>query len=225
MAGLGLTVWLKYLKFQKLLKIEPSCMTPEPHIHSFIQHFGEMGSRWGINRTVGQICALLVISEEPLNADQISEALGISRSNVSMGLKELHSWNLLRQVDVPGDRKDYFTTPEDVWEMARTLIEERRKREIDPTLSMLRSLLLQEGVAGKDDYALRRMQEMHDLIELFVGWLNDMQTLNSARLQKLLKLGSGVNKVLDMTDKISGKPKSSVAVVATRPVLSQDDIC
>lgn len=204
-------------------------MTPQPHIHAFIQHFGEMGSRWGINRTVGQICALLVVSEEPLNADQISEALGISRSNVSMGLKELHSWNLLRQVPVQGDRKDYFTTPDDVWEMARTLIEERRKREIDPTLSMLRSILLQDDTANQDDYARQRMQDMHDLIELVVGWLTDMQTLNSQRLQKLLKLGSGVNKVLDMTDKLSGKAKlagsDKTGDKDNGPRWAQDDTC
>ena len=176
-----------------------------PHSESFIQHFGEMGSRWGINRTVGQICALLVVSEAPLNADQIGGALHISRSNVSMGLKELHSWNLLRSVAIAGDRKDYFTTPDDVLEMARTLIEERRKREIDPTLSMLRSVLLQEKQVGDDSYALQKMSEMHDLIELLVGWLNEMQTLKSQRLLKLLKLGSGVNKILDLTDRVSGR--------------------
>ena len=172
---------------------------------SFVQHCGEMGSRWGINRTVGQICALLVISEDPLNADQIAETLKLSRSNVSMGLRELHSWNLLRPVAVPGDRKDYFTTPDDMWEMARVLIEERRKREIDPTLSMLRNTLLQENPDEADSYALQRMREMHDLIELTTGWLNEMQTLPSTRLHKLLKLGSGVNKVLDMTDRLAKK--------------------
>ncbi len=180
-------------------------MELSPISNSFIQHFGEMGSRWGINRTVGQIYALLVVSEEPLNADQISEALGLSRSNVSMSMKELNSWNLLRLVPMPGDRKDYFTTPEDVWQIARTLIDERRKREIDPTLSMLRNTLLEETTNSNDDYALQRIQEMHDLIELLVGWVNDMQTLKSARLAQLLKLGSGVNKVLDVTDKIMGK--------------------
>ncbi|MEM1435394.1 MAG: GbsR/MarR family transcriptional regulator [Pseudomonadota bacterium] len=176
-----------------------------PLTFSFVQHFGEMGSRWGINRTVGQICALLVLSEDPLNADQISQTLNLSRSNVSMGLKELHSWNLLRPVSLPGDRKDYFTTPDDVWEMARILIEERRKREIDPTLSMLRNVLLQKQPGDAEPYALRRMQEMHDIIELAVSWSNEMQTLPSQRLQKLMKLGSGVNKVLDMTDRLTKK--------------------
>jgi len=176
---------------------------------SFIQHFGEMGSRWGINRTVGQIYALLFISDEPLNADQLGESLGLSRSNVSMSLKELHSWNLLRPVNIAGDRKDYFTTPEDVWEIARTLIDERRKREIDPTLSMLRNTLLSDDteVPTEDVYALQRMQEMHDLIELIVGWMNDMQTLKSSRLTKLLQLGSSVNKILDVTDRITGQDK------------------
>ncbi len=184
-------------------------MELSPVVSSFVQHFGEMGSRWGINRTVGQICALLVISEKPLNADEISETLGFSRSNTSMGLKELQSWNLLRAVPMPGSRKDYFTTPNDIWEIGRTLIEERRKREIDPTLSLLRNILLEEPSKEADSYALKRIAEMHDFIELLVRWVNDMQTMKSQRLQKLLKLGSGVNKVLDLSDKLSGRDKRS----------------
>lgn len=172
---------------------------------TFIQHFGEMGSRWGINRTVGQIYALLVISETALNADQISETLHLSRSNVSMSIKELNSWNLLRITSHPGDRKDYFNTPDDIWEIARTLIDERRKREIDPTLSMLRNLLLVENTDNDDSYGMTRIKEMHDLIELMVGWSNEMQTLQSSRIKRLFKLGSSVNRVLDMTDKITGK--------------------
>ncbi len=177
----------------------------DPTSYSFIQHFGEMGSRWGINRTVGQMYALLFIAESPLNADQIAETLSLSRSNVSMGIKELNSWNILRSVSIPGDRKDYYTAPDDIWEIARTLIDERRKREIDPTLSMLRNTLLQEP--HENSYALQRMRDMHDLMELIVSWSNDMQTLQTSRLKQLFKLGSGVNKVLDMTDKITGKSK------------------
>lgn len=180
-------------------------MNLTPLTQTFIQHFGEMGSRWGINKTVSQICALLIISEEPLNADQIGETLGLSRSNVSMSLKELHAWNLLRPTHIAGDRKDYFSTPDDIWEMARILIEERRKREIDPTLSTLRNALLQESTNEQDQYALEQMRDMHDLLELVVKWINDMQTLNSERLRKLLQLGSSVNKVLDMTDRLTGK--------------------
>ena len=117
-------------------------MNLTPLAQSFVMHFGEMGSRWGINRTVGQIYALLFVSEKPLNADEIADALAFSRSNVSMGLKELDSWRLVRLQHLPGDRREYFSAPEDVWAIFRTLADERRKREIDPTLSMLRDALL-----------------------------------------------------------------------------------
>ena len=98
----------------------------------FVLHFGEMGSRWGINRTVGQTYAVLFLSEDPLNADDLVQAVGVSRSNISMALKELQAWNLVRLRHQPGDRRDYYTTPEDMWEIVRTLIAERKKREIDP---------------------------------------------------------------------------------------------
>ena len=172
---------------------------------SFVQHFGEMSSRWGVNRTVGQIYAVLMITEQPMNADQIGETLGLSRSNVSMSLKELHAWNLLTPVSIPGDRKDYFSTPDDVWEIARILIEERRKREMDPTLSRLRNVLLQEPCNESDEYALVRIREMHDIMDLMAVWVNEMQTLSSDRLHKLFKLGASVNKFLDMTDRLTGK--------------------
>ena len=180
-------------------------MKLSPLVQSFVFHFGEMGSRWGINRTVGQIYALIYLSEKPLNADQLVEALGFSRSNIAMGIKELVSMNLVMLRHIPSDRKDYYTTHEDIWEIVRNLVEERKKREIDPTLSMLRSVLLQEQQSGDDSYALQKMSDMHDLIELLVSWLNEMQTLKSQRLVKLLKLGSGVNKILDLTDRVSGK--------------------
>ena len=107
-------------------------MNLPPLIQSFVLHFGEMGSRWGINRTVGQIYALLYVSAEPLCADQIVDALGVSRSNVSMGLRELQTWNLVVLRHIPGDRRDFFTAPDDIWQILRTLAEERKKREVDP---------------------------------------------------------------------------------------------
>lgn len=178
-----------------------------PSTQSFIMHFGEMGSRWGMNRTVSQIYALLVISEAPLNADEIVETLNISRSNVSMGLKELQSWNLLRSHSIPGDRKDYYTTPEDMWEIARTLIEERRKREIDPTLSVLRNMLMKDPVNDAEVYAHQRISDMHQLIELITGWSSDLQRLSSDRLLQLMKLGAGVSKVIDMKERLTGGNK------------------
>ena len=115
-------------------------MNLELQTERFILHFGEMGGRWGVNRTVGQIYALLFLSPEALNAENIAETLGISRSNVSMSLRELQSWRLVRMVHKVGDRREYFESLQDVWEIFHVLVEEKRKREIDPTLSVLRSL-------------------------------------------------------------------------------------
>jgi DNA-binding transcriptional regulator GbsR (MarR family) len=167
-------------------------------MQTFVSHFGEMGSRWGINRTVGQIYALLYVSEKPLCADEIGDTLGFSRSNVSMGLKELDSWRLTRTKHYQKDRKDYFTVPEDVWEIVRTLIEERKKREIDPTLSMLRDVIMTNASNEKEGYAQDKIQEMHDLIEMLNGWYQDMEKLETERLVNLLKLGSKVYKLYEM---------------------------
>ena len=178
-------------------------MNLAPLTQRFVLHFGEMGSRWGINRTVGQIYALLYVSPKALNADEIGEALAFSRSNVSMGLKELQSWNLVRLQHLPNDRREYFQAPEDVWAIFRTLAEERRKREIDPTLSMLREALMEEGVTGDDVHAQARMRQMHELIELMTGWLQDVQKMDSATLASLMKMGAKVAKLLETKDKVA----------------------
>ncbi|WP_448213173.1 GbsR/MarR family transcriptional regulator [Colwellia sp. MEBiC06753] len=180
-------------------------MKTTPMIKSLVLHFGEMGSKWGLNRTLGQMYALIVLTEQPLNADQISETLQISRSNVSMGLKELKSWNLIKLHHIPGDRKEYFSAPSDVWEIARTLVVERRKRELDPTLSMMRDALLQSPSNSDDQYAQQRVQEMHDLMEMVTLWSNELQTMSSEKLSALLKLGEGISKILDVKDKLLAK--------------------
>ncbi len=171
-------------------------MNVTPLKQRFILHFGEMGSRWGINRTVGQIYALLYVSDKPLNADDIVQALGLSRSNVSMGLKELQSWRLVRSQHLPADRREYFTAPEDIWEIFRVLIEERRKREIDPTLTMLRDALMEEPSTVEDQYAARRMRDMHEMIELTTRWVDDVQHLPQKTAVQLMKLGGNVTKFL-----------------------------
>lgn len=181
-------------------------MNLPPLIQTFVLHFGEMGSRWGINRTVGQIYALLFVSAEPLCADQIVERLGFSRSNVSIGLKELQAWNLVRLKHLPDDRRDYFTTPEDLWQIVRTLVEERKKREIDPTLSLLRETLLAEPTSPEEQHAQARMREMHDLIELLTRWYGDVQRLETDRLVQLLSLGARVQKILEMKDRLTLLP-------------------
>ena len=186
-------------------------MNLPPLISAFVLHFGEMGSRWGINRTVGQIYALLYLSDKPLNAEQIAEALGFSRSNVSMGLKELDSWRLIRLKHLPGDRRDYFTAPEDVWEIVRTLVEERRKREIEPTLTMLRGVLLESPANPEEQHAQERMREMHDLIEMLTRWYHDMQKMETDRLVQLLKLGSKVYKLYELRDRLKIIPGSKAS--------------
>ncbi len=170
-------------------------MTLTPLQQEFVLHFGEMGSRWGINRTVGQIYALLFLSREPLNAEQITDGLSISRSNTSMGLKELQSWNLVRLKHFQGDRRDYFTTPEDLWEIVRILVAERKKREIDPTLTKLRELEM-AGPAG-DDYAEARIAELRELIEMMTGFYDEMEKLETERLVKLMTFGSRIAGLID----------------------------
>ncbi|MBR8654875.1 GbsR/MarR family transcriptional regulator [Achromobacter sp. Marseille-Q0513] len=180
-------------------------MVLSPQNERFVLHFGEMGSRWGVNRTVGQIYALLFLAPEPMNADDIAETLGFSRSNVSMGLKELQSWRLVKLMHQVGDRRDYFETPKDVWEIFRILMEEKRKREIDPTLTLLRDTLREPASKPADVYAQQRMTEMLELIELSTGWFDEVQRLPPETLQNLMKLGSKVQKVLGFAGKLRGK--------------------
>jgi DNA-binding transcriptional regulator GbsR (MarR family) len=176
-----------------------------PLVLSFVSHFGEMGSRWGINRTVGQIYALIFVSSEALHADEIAERLEFSRSNVSMGLKELQAWRLVRLRHQAGDRREYFDAPTDAWEIFRTLAEERRRREIEPTLSMLRNALLEQPSTPADRYAQERMKSMHDLIELMTNWFEDVQRMDQKTLSQLMKMGSKVQRLLELTGKIKTK--------------------
>ena len=201
-----------------------------PLIQRFVLHFGEMGSRWGINRTVGQIYALLFTASRPLNADEIAEALGFSRSNVSIGLKELESWNLVKLSHQPGDRREYFSAPDDVWAIFRTLAEERRRREIDPTLSMLREVQLETPSDPNDRHAQERMKEMYQLILLVTSWFGDIQKLDVATLEKLMKLGSKVNKLLEAKEKFSialgGKPRAdapAASAVKAKPTRTRKE--
>lgn len=175
-----------------------------PLVQTFVLHFGEMGSRWGINRTVGQIYALLYLSPTPLHAGDIADVLGFSRSNVSMGLKELASWRLIRLKHLPDDRRDYFTAPDDVWDIFKTLAEERRKREIEPTLSVLRDALLEKATNDADQHAQIRMQAMHDLIELVTKWMDDLQGMDPRSLERLMRFGSRLLKLLDLRPRAEG---------------------
>lgn len=179
-----------------------------PLTRQFVAHFGEMGSRWGINRTVGQIYALLYLSDKPLNADEIAQRLEFSRSNVSMGLKELQAWRLVQLKHHPGDRREYFQAPEDVWEIFRVLAEERRRREIEPTISMLRGALLENADSAEDKYAQERMQQMYDLIDRLMKWFDEVQHLKPETAIQLMGMGSKVTRLLGLKDKLTGGKKT-----------------
>lgn len=189
-------------------------MQLSPLVQSFVLHFGEMGSRWGINRTVGQIYAVLFVADRALNADDLVEMLGLSRGGVSMGLKELQSWNLVQLRHLPNDRRDHYATPDDVWAIMRTLVEERKKREIDPTLTVLRELLLQTPQSDADIHAQARMNAMHDQIDLLTAWYADIQKLETDRLVQLLSLGSKIAKALEFKDKLFVLPGGKRGVAA-----------
>ena len=178
-----------------------------PLSREFVAHFGEMGSRWGINRTVGQIYALIFISQRALNADEIAETLEFSRSNVSVGLKELQSWRLVRLKHLPGDRREYFEAPADVWEIFRMLAEERRRREIEPTLSMLRMALLESPTSAEERHAQERMRQMHELIDRLMTWFDDVQKLAPETAMQLMGMGATVTKVLGLKDRLTGGGK------------------
>ena len=193
-----------------------------PLTQRFILHFGEMGSRWGINRTVGQMYALLYVLGKPLNADDIAEHLGFSRSNVSMGLKELQSWRLVKLMHRPNDRREYFEPPKDIWDIFKALLEERRRREVEPTLSMLRDALLENPASEADREAQGRMREMYDLIELSSSWFDDVQRLSPATLASLMKMGSQVQKLLDVRDRFLPKTGSREPALETPRVQREE---
>ncbi|WP_096086759.1 GbsR/MarR family transcriptional regulator [Agaribacterium haliotis] len=178
------------------------------HAQAFVTHFGEMGSRWGFNRTVGQMLALIVISPEPSSADEVSQKLGISRGNVSMGIKELQSWRLIKVHKVAGDRKDYYQAAGSIWDMARMVFEERSRRELVPTLSLLRSQLIEPSQDLNDAFAHEKMAEIYELLELANDWSNAVSGLSQKQLQSLMTLGSGLGKLIELKDKALGSSKT-----------------
>ena len=177
-------------------------MNLSPTAQKFVLHWGEMGTRWGVNRTVAQIHALLYLSERALTADEIVETLGVARSNVSNSLKELQSWKLVRVTHVLGDRRDHFVALQDVWEIFRVIIEERKRREIDPTMTVLRDCVIEGGDdAELDDAMLARMQTVLDFLEMLSGTFQDYQHLSPQALQRLLTMGGKVVRFLGPGDK------------------------
>lgn len=164
-----------------------------PVMESFVLHWGEMGSRWGINRSVAQVHALLMLSPKPLPADEIGETLDVARSNVSTSLKELQGWGLVRIVHVFGDRREHFETLRDVWEMFLVIMRERKKREIDPTLATLRACATEAKASKADsDYTVARLNELAAFVELAGSWGDRAQGLSPTAMKRLFELGDKV---------------------------------
>jgi DNA-binding transcriptional regulator GbsR (MarR family) len=165
----------------------------------FIIHWGEMGSRWGINRTVAQIHALLYISSKPLTAEEISDTLGVARSTVSTGLRELQSWGIVKITHVLGDRRDYFEVIGDVWEMFRVVLSERKHRELDPALDVLRETVIELEQGSENDLATQeKMSEMLDVFETVSKLYEQVDKLSTQTLVKIAKSGDVVGRVLNL---------------------------
>jgi len=160
----------------------------------FVLHWGEMGSMWGVNRTVSQIHALLFAHGKPLHAEELSETLNVARSNVSNSLKELQAWNLVRITHVLGDRRDYFETSVDVWELFRTVVRERKEREFDPTVRVLREIIASPDFAKEPADAQDRIRSTMELMAKLGAWADEMLRLSPGTLDKVLSLGASVQK-------------------------------
>lgn len=163
----------------------------------FILHWGEMGSRWGVNRTIAQVHALLYLSKEPLHAETISETLGVARSNVSTSLKELQGWGLVKVVHTMGDRRDYFESLKDVWDIFLVILDERKRRELDPTLTILRECVMEAGDDRNTDPEIKaRIEDTLVFLEQLTGWYEQMKRLDQKTLVKLLNMGAKIQSLL-----------------------------
>jgi DNA-binding transcriptional regulator GbsR (MarR family) len=173
-------------------------MILNPVAEHFILHWGEMGSKWGVNRTVAQIHALLYFVGKPLPADEITETLGVARSNVSNSLKELQNWNLIQVVHIMGDRRDHFTTSSDVWVLFKTVVQERKEREFDPTIVVLRDCLDSPDIDKEDPSAKQRIADALGFMEDISSWGEQMLKLEPTTLMKMMKLGNKIKELLNL---------------------------
>ena len=172
-------------------------MELSPAVEKYVLHWGEMGTRWGTNRTVAQIQALLYLSPTPMCAEEIVEILSVARSNVSTSIRELQSYGLVRMTHVLGDRRDYFESLSDVWELFRVIIEQRKQRELNPTLTMLKQCEKEvQAEKGTDDITKERIRNMLDFVSTTSNWYEQIQEVPTPTLKKLMKLGSGITKFL-----------------------------
>ena len=162
----------------------------------FVQHWGEMATRWGVNRTVAQIQALLYLRGRPMNAEEIADALAVARSNVSASIRELQNWDLVKVVHLKGDRRDHFESAQDPWDLLRIIVRERKEREFDPTVAFLRDCLASPDFERAEPRARRQVTETLALMEALGSWADQMLGMDDTVLKRLLKLGAKVRSFL-----------------------------
>jgi DNA-binding transcriptional regulator GbsR (MarR family) len=166
-----------------------------PVMEKYVVHWGEMGTRWGVNRSIAQIHALLYLAPQPLTAEEIADTLSVARSNVSTSLKELQGFGLVRLVHVLGDRRDHFEALKDNWEMLMLIVEERKRREIDPTLALLRECVAEaEADKTTDPEVKARIERMLTFMDALTAWYEQVKGLPKPTLVALMKMGSKVAK-------------------------------
>ncbi|MFG6440833.1 GbsR/MarR family transcriptional regulator [Roseateles sp. LKC17W] len=181
----------------------------------FIVHWGEMGTNWGVNRSVAQIHALLFVHGRPLHAEEIADTLVLARSNVSNSLKELLNWRLIRVTQALGDRRDYYETSSDVWELFRTIVRQRKEREFDPTVALLRDLSVDPALAQESPEMQDRLRSTLDFMQTLGSWSDEMLRLSPATLEKILRLGAQVQRFVRPVD----APDAPAAAFPAMPTL------
>lgn len=173
-----------------------------PVMKKIILHWGEMGSSWGINRTVAQIYALLYLSPDPLTADELSNCLAIARSTVSTGLHELQAWGVVKVIHVLGDRRDHFTSMNDIWEIFRVILDERKRREIDPTLEFLQETVSEmQTQPAEDTYVEGRIEDMLKFFETVAEIYQQFERIPTDRLRELFRMSNKLTSLLEQVSR------------------------
>jgi DNA-binding transcriptional regulator GbsR (MarR family) len=181
--------------------------TLDPVTEKFVLHWGEMGTRWGVNRTVAQIHALLYLSPQPMHAEEIASTLSIARSNVSTSLRELESWGIVRAIHLLGDRREHYQAGKDVGEMARVILDERKRREIDPTVGLLRVCLRDLDAKGQSETERReRLKAMLEFVEMLTSLYMQMSALPTGAIRRLISAQGKVRSRLSGGARASAGP-------------------
>ncbi len=183
----------------------------------FIVHWGEMGTNWGVNRSVAQIHALLYVHGQPLHAEEIADTLALARSNVSNSLKELLNWRLIRVTHLLGDRRDYYETSGDVWELFRTIVRERKEREFDPTVALLKDLAADPALETESPAMQDRLRSTLELMQTLGSWSDEMLRLTPATLEKILRLGAQVQRFVRPASPADAPEPAAASVFPVTP--------